>query len=135
MTAPADLAALDRGKYLRLTTFKRDGTAVPTPVWFVVDGSALLVWTDADSGKAKRIRNDGRVEVAPSDGRGKPTGAARTGQARQVDDEGTHRRAHDLLNRKYGLTKKAFEVGIEATRIARRRPKGTEAILEITLDP
>jgi PPOX class probable F420-dependent enzyme len=134
MTASADLATLDRGKYIRLTTFKRDGTAVPTPVWFAVDGSTLLVWTDAASGKAKRVRNDGRVEVAPSDGRGKPTGAVRSGTARQVDDEGTRRRAHDLLNRKYGVVKRTIEVGMEAARIARRRPKGADAILEITLE-
>jgi len=134
MTAPADLAALDRGKYVRLTTFRRDGTPVHTPVWFAVDGTSLLVWTDGASGKAKRIRNDARVEVAPSDGRGKPTGAVRTGTARIVETDAEERRGHDVLNRKYGLTKRGIELGYEVARIVRRQPKGADAVLEITLD-
>jgi PPOX class probable F420-dependent enzyme len=135
MTAPADLAALDRGKYVRLTTFKRDGTAVHTPVWFAVDGTTLVVWTDAASGKVKRIRNNPAVEAAPSDGRGRPTGAVRTGTARLLDDDADQRRGHDLLNRKHGLVKKGIELGYEAARIARRQPKGADTIVEITLHP
>lgn len=60
---------LARGTYLSLTTFRRDGTAVPPPVWLVRDGKALRVITQADSGKAKRLRNDSRVLVAPCDAR------------------------------------------------------------------
>ena len=61
---------LARGKYLSLTTFRRDDTAVATPVWLVRDGDALRVITQADSGKAKQLRNDSRVLVAPCDARG-----------------------------------------------------------------
>jgi uncharacterized protein len=53
-----------RGKYLSLTSFKRDGTGVATPVWFVADGDRLLVTTDAQSFKAKRIRRNPAVTVA-----------------------------------------------------------------------
>jgi PPOX class probable F420-dependent enzyme len=134
MTAPADLAALDRGKYVRLTTFRRDGTPVHTPVWFAVDGTTLVVWTDASSGKVKRIRANPAVEVAPSDGRGRPTGVVRTGTARLLDAELDRQRGHDLLNRKYGLVKKAIEAGYEVARIVRRQPKGADTVLEITLD-
>jgi uncharacterized protein len=134
MTAPADLAALDRGKYIRLTTFRRDGTAVHTPVWFAVDGTVLLVWTDAASGKAKRIRNNPAVEVAPSDSRGRPTGAVRTGRARLVDDDAGQRRGHDVLNRKYGLVKRGIEAGYEVARLVRRKPKGQDIIIELVLD-
>jgi PPOX class probable F420-dependent enzyme len=137
MSAPVDLAALDRGKYVRLTTTKRDGTAVPTPVWFAVDGDRLYVWTDGASGKAKRIRNNPAVEVVPCDGRGsvKQGAATRTGTARLVDDDDVRRRAHDVLNRKYGLTKKGIELGNDLLRRLRRKPRGTEAIIEIALDP
>lgn len=135
MTAPNDLADLDRQKYVRLTTFKRDGTAVHTPVWFAVDGTSLLVWTDGRSGKVKRLRNDPRVEVVASDARGRPKGEVRTGRGRRVDDDATHRRGHDLLNRKYGFAKRGWGVATELTRIVRRRTKGDDAILEITLDP
>ena len=61
------LESLATGKYLSLTTFKRDGSAVATPVWFVREGDALRVVTDVDAGKAKRIRNSGSVLVAPCD--------------------------------------------------------------------
>lgn len=135
MTAPADLAALDRGKYIRLTTFRRDGTPVHTPVWFAVDGTALVVWTDAASGKVKRLRANPAVEVAPSDARGRPTGAVRTGTATVLSGDTDHRRGHDLLNRKYGLVKKAIEAGYEIGRIVKRQPKGEDTVLEITLDP
>ncbi len=133
MTASPDLAELDRAKYLRLTTFKRDGTAVPTPVWFVVDGDTVLVWTDASSGKAKRIRNNAGVEVALCDSRGKPKGVARPAQAALLDDLADHRRAHDLLDRKYGLMKRGIELGQVVNRLVRRRPEGAEAVVAITL--
>jgi uncharacterized protein len=135
MTAPPDLAALDREKYIRLTTFRRDGTPVHTPVWFAVDGDVLVVWTDAASGKVKRIRNRHDVEVTLSDGRGRVKDAAvvRSGTARLLDDDVSHRRAHDLLNRKYGLVKRGIEVGYEVARRVRRQPKGQEAVVEISL--
>lgn len=53
------------GKYLSLTSFKRDGTGVATPVWFVDDGERLLVTTGADSFKVKRIRRNPHVTIAP----------------------------------------------------------------------
>ena len=52
------------GKYLSITSFKRDGTGVATPVWFVREGGRLLVQTDANSGKVKRIRRNPQVLVA-----------------------------------------------------------------------
>lgn len=59
------------GKYLSLTTYRRDGTPVATPVWFVWNDGTIYVQTDADSGKVKRIRNDPRVTVAPCSATGK----------------------------------------------------------------
>ena len=63
-TAPP-LAARFPGKYISLVSFKRDGTPVATPLWFVVDGERLLAITDAHSAKVKRIRRDPEVTVAP----------------------------------------------------------------------
>jgi uncharacterized protein len=59
------------GKYLRLTTFRRDGTPVATPVWFVQEGDRLLVRTGGDSGKVKRIRNNASVTVADASATGR----------------------------------------------------------------
>lgn len=62
------------GKYLSLTSFRRDGTPVATPVWFVADDGRLLVEADGGSYKVKRIRRDARVRVAVCDARGRLRG-------------------------------------------------------------
>jgi uncharacterized protein len=62
------------GKYLSVTTFKRDGTPVATPVWFVQDGGRLLIETESTSGKVKRIRHNPEVLVAPCTASGKLRG-------------------------------------------------------------
>src|SRR5450759_2258846 len=49
-------ASMFRGKYLSVISYKRDGTSVATPVWFVEEDGRLLVGTGAASGKVKRIR-------------------------------------------------------------------------------
>ncbi|MGM0386875.1 MAG: PPOX class F420-dependent oxidoreductase [Actinomycetota bacterium] len=61
---------LAREHYVRLTTFRRDGTPVPTPVWLARDGDAIVVITGAGTGKVKRLRHTTRVLVAPCDARG-----------------------------------------------------------------
>ena len=60
----ADLDAVFPGRYLSITTFKRDGTGVATPVWFVSDGTRLFAFTDLHSAKVRRIHNNPRVLVA-----------------------------------------------------------------------
>jgi hypothetical protein len=71
MTHSHTLAHLAAEKYVRLTTFRRDGTPVPTPVWVIGDGTDLLVATGATSGKVKRLRHTPRVLLAPCDQRGR----------------------------------------------------------------
>ncbi|TDC80006.1 PPOX class F420-dependent oxidoreductase [Micromonospora sp. KC606] len=97
-----DLDRLAAEKYVLLTTFRRDGRAVATPVWAVRDGDALAVWTAADSGKVKRIRRDGAVTVAPCDVRGRPRGPAAPGHAVLCGPEESDR-IRDLVKRKYRL--------------------------------
>ena len=58
------------GKYLSLTTYRRDGTPVSTPVWFVEEGGRLFVTTGAESYKAKRLRRNPVAMVAPCTARG-----------------------------------------------------------------
>ncbi|WP_435186961.1 PPOX class F420-dependent oxidoreductase [Streptomyces sp. bgisy126] len=93
---------LRRGRYVSLTTFRKNGTGVATPVWYAVEGSELYAWTRTDSWKVKRLRNDPRVEAAVCDMRGNvPEGAARvTGEARLVTGEEL-RHVRKLLLRKY----------------------------------
>ncbi len=69
----ATVGTLADEKYVVLTTFRRDGTPVKTPVWVVDLGEGRLgFWTSSGSGKAKRLAHTDRVTVQASDGRGKP---------------------------------------------------------------
>jgi PPOX class probable F420-dependent enzyme len=97
-----DLDTIGDASYALVTTYRRDGRAVPTPVWVVRDGDAVAVWTPTDSGKVKRVRRDGTVLVGPCDVRGRPTGDQVPGMAVVLDAAGTDR-VRDLLVRKYGL--------------------------------
>lgn len=123
-----DLDELAAEKYVLLTTFRRDGRAVPTPVWAVRDGDALAVWTAADSGKVKRIRRDGTVTVAPCDVRGRPHGPAVRGYARLCDPAGTQR-IRDLVKQKYRLLGRLTLLGSRL----RRGERGTVGV-RVTLD-
>jgi PPOX class probable F420-dependent enzyme len=122
--------ALPDAEYVSLTTFRRSGAAVATPVWAAPDGGTLVVWTRADSGKVKRLRHTARVLVAPCDVRGRLTGPAVEGVASFVDPAGWPA-ALAALRRRYGLR---FQLGYVTSRAWTRltRP-GTErhALLRI----
>ena len=98
-------AVLDGLKYLSLESFRKSGQGVPTPVWFAGDPSGgepqtLFVYSSVDSGKAKRIRNNPRVRVAPCDMRGKLLGDWIEARAEIVTGAQAER-AVRLLNQKY----------------------------------
>ena len=100
MTTPLDV--LGDADYVLLTTFRKSGVPVPTPVWVVRNGDELQVWSNPAAGKLKRIRNSGRVELAPCSLRGKPRGRSVEGVARLLTDDEA-RPMLDLLVKKYGL--------------------------------
>ncbi|MFE7602076.1 PPOX class F420-dependent oxidoreductase [Streptomyces sp. NPDC057494] len=91
-----------RSRYVSLTTFRKNGTGVPTPVWHAVEGDELYVVSRDDAWKVKRLRNDPRVEVAVCDMRGNVAeGAERyAGTGRLVEGEELNR-IRRLLYRKY----------------------------------
>jgi PPOX class probable F420-dependent enzyme len=132
MPAPkaTDTPALARERFIRVTTFKRDGTPVATPVWCAGDNGSLLVFTEANSGKVKRLRHDPRVSVAPCSARGKPLGPAVDGDAEIVDDTV---RVEALLDRKYGWVWAAYNLLTAAVRGVRRQPPPKAVTLRITL--
>lgn len=80
-TSPSCFGLLACEQYVALTTSRRDGTPVTTPVWAVPSAGNMYVYTPGRTGKAKRIRNDGRVTLAPCDRRGMIHGEAVSGQA------------------------------------------------------
>ena len=87
------------GKYLSVTTFRRDGSPVATPVWFVVEDGELLVVTSPTSGKVRRIRHDPRVRFAPCSARGAVRGETFDGIASVVSSDVAH--VKGLMERKY----------------------------------
>ncbi|MFI9272296.1 PPOX class F420-dependent oxidoreductase [Kitasatospora sp. NPDC052896] len=121
----AQLERLSRGKYLLVTSYRKDGSPVATPVWVVRDGPALGVWTATDSWKVKRIRRRPDVLVGPCDVRGKPTGLSVPARAELLDTAGTSR-YRALLARKYGVLGRLTMLG---SRIRR----GTEGTVGIRL--
>jgi uncharacterized protein len=94
-------------KFVLLTTFRKDGRAVPTAVWVAAVPDGLGVWTPSGSGKVKRIRRDATVTLAACDRRGNPTGPAVDGSAVILDADGTAR-VRAAVRRKYGLIGKAL---------------------------
>ena len=108
-----DFAALRGRKYALLTTFKRDGTPIPTPVWFGVgEDGRMYVRSEAKVGKVKRIRNDPHVRVAPSTMRGKPTGPTTEGRGRVLPPE-EEARAEAAIAANYGLFRRFYERGAD----------------------
>jgi uncharacterized protein len=91
-------------KYISLTTFRKTGVGVATPVWFGEEDGKLYVMTRSDMGKAKRIRNNPRVRVAPCTIRGTVTGAEFAATAHLLPPE-EHARARQTINRKYWMAR------------------------------
>jgi PPOX class probable F420-dependent enzyme len=102
------LSQFEKRSYLNLETFRKSGQGVPTPVWFAEDQGVLYVTSDANAGKVKRIRNNGRVRVAPCDGGGGLLGEWVEAQARLVTDPQVIEKVKRLFRRKYGLTVTMF---------------------------
>jgi uncharacterized protein len=93
-------AAVHEQKYISLTTFRKNGLGIATPVWFGEEADKLYVMTRSDMGKMKRIRNNPQVRVAPCTVRGKVTGPEFTAVARILPQE-EHARARQTIDRKY----------------------------------
>lgn len=120
------------GKYVSITSFKRDGTAVATPVWFVQEDGRLLVQTDADSGKVKRIRRNPHVTVAPCTATGRLLADPLPAQAELLPD-GELGRVERLMAAKYRIDLVVIKP-IRALQAALRRgrPRPQPVILAIT---
>jgi PPOX class probable F420-dependent enzyme len=122
-TGNAEVDRLASGAYVALTTYRRDGTAVPTPVWVSSDGAKLYVWTEAGSGKVARIRHRALVLLAPCDARGRPQGSEVDASARVLDDPAEVGVVARLHRAKYGVQFSAVGFG---ARLFRRRIVGIE---------
>jgi PPOX class probable F420-dependent enzyme len=88
--------------YIALETFRKSGEGVITPVWVAAEDGKLYVWTLDNSGKVKRIRNNGRVRIAISDARGAPKSEWVEAQAHVLDDPASDQKQQQRLAKKYG---------------------------------
>lgn len=120
--APALADALGDESYVSLTTFRKSGDPVATPVWVARDGSDLVVTTPRSSGKVKRLRHTSRVELRPCARTGKVADGAPTHHGRATLDDGSisGERATRALAAKYGWQYRL--IGLVEPLLRRRRP-------------
>lgn len=130
-----DLEALFPGRYLSVTSFKRNGAGVATPLWFVNDGSRLLALTDLHSAKVRRIRRDPHVLVAPCRPGGKLRGEPIPARAEVLTDTVDLERVQQLLMERYKLTYRVVMLAYRVGRRLRRQPQIPEgAAVAITVE-
>ncbi len=125
--------ALSDEKYMLLTTFRRDGTPVATPVWVVrLDDERVGFWTSSGSGKAKRLAHTARVTVTPCDARGRVKQGAATVDATARVVTGSE--LEDIRTRivaKYGLMTKFTKLlaTIVGLLLGKRIPYGDRGVV------
>ncbi|MFI9492194.1 MULTISPECIES: PPOX class F420-dependent oxidoreductase [Streptomyces] len=114
-----------RSEYVSLTTYRKDGTPVATPVWSAADGDVLYIWTRSDSWKVKRLRDDSRVRVTVCDVRGRIAEGAPSaeGTARLLDAAGTAA-VRKLLARRYTWKFWLVDVPAMVVRLGKRPHTG-----------
>ncbi|HTW42810.1 MAG TPA: PPOX class F420-dependent oxidoreductase [Solirubrobacteraceae bacterium] len=110
------VAEVGRHKRTLVVTYRRDGTAVPTPVWAAQADGRFYVRTERTAGKVKRLRRDPRVLIAPCIVRGRPLGAPLEATARVLAGE-EELRAERTLAGRYGLGRALFERAMDALRV------------------
>lgn len=122
---PDRFAPLAKETFVVLTSFRRDGTPVSTPVNIAVAGDRAYIQTGRDTAKVKQILRDSRVTVAPSTARGRATGPAIEATARLLEGDEAPR-AVALINRKHPIIHKVL------VRLGHRVTKTQPALLELS---
>jgi len=106
----SDFSGLEGREYALLVTFRKNGTAVPTPVWFaLLDERRFVTRTEERTAKVGRIRRDPHARVIPCDPRGKPLGPGVDGTARILEPGEECERAEAALDRHYGRKRRIYE--------------------------
>ncbi len=97
------LKQFEKQQYLNIETFRKNGQGVKTPVWFAQDGETLHVWTQTGAGKAKRIRNNGTVRIAPCTSSGQLLGDWQDAHAKTDESPEAIKHVEKLMQKKYGV--------------------------------
>ena len=126
-------AVMFRGRYLSLTSYRRDGTPIVTPVWFADENGAILVQTDAASGKVKRIRRNPSVRIALCTARGRLLGPQVAGTAALLAESETPG-VERLIAAKYRLEMPVVTALWAVKRFLHLgRPRTRQVVLSITV--
>jgi hypothetical protein len=89
-------------KYINLETYKKDGTPIRTPVWFVIDKNLIYVITRESTGKVKRLRNNQNVRIVPCSFKGEPKNEWVKGAAEKITGDEADK-VIKLRKKKYGM--------------------------------
>jgi len=127
----AERDAVLTAQYVALTTYRRDGTPVTTPVWAAAEGESLYLFTNASAGKVKRLRNSSRAAVAPCTASGKVTGAQLPAEAFNLASDQMPK-VWGLLIKKYGIAARLFATYDRLRGLLRMQPS---AGIEVRLTP
>ena len=90
-------------KYINLETYKKDGTPIRTPVWFVIDNDLIYVITMESTGKVKRLKNNQEVRIVSCSFKGKPKNGWVKAKAEKITGEEADN-AIKLRKKKYGMS-------------------------------
>ncbi len=112
-----DWEVVGRANYVSFTSYRKDGSAVSTPVWIAPAGGKLYFFSEVGAYKVKRIRRNPAVTLQPCDVRGRtiPGSPVVEGTARVLDHAETPR-IRKIINRKYRLLGPLSEFGVWITR-------------------
>jgi uncharacterized protein len=126
---------LSREKYVSFTTFRKNGAAVPTPVWIVDFNGKLAFTTESDSGKAKRLRNNPKVSLRPCDSRGKVADGAPTVTGTAVLVRGAeHDEVWKVVRRKYRVLAPMIAAWSSVKGLVSKKSRPADTAVIITLD-
>ena len=90
-------------EFIVLTTYRKSGAAIPTTVWFAYDQGKIYITTNTTAGKIKRVRNNGHVQMTPSDRIGNLLGQPEVaGDAKEALTSEEKAQARAALEQKYG---------------------------------
>src|SRR5207302_9140061 len=124
---------LRREQCIALTTFRKTGEAVTTPVWFAESLGMIYVETHGDAGKLKRLRYTARVTLAPCTYSGKVTGSVSEGKARILTESEESTAASVALAKKYGVMRSLYHFVRNARRMLQRKAKA--GVVYIAIEP
>lgn len=117
----SDRTAVLTAQYVALTTYRRDGTPVTTPVWAAAEGDSLYLFSNAKAGKVKRLRNSSRAAIAPCTATGKVTGAQLPAEAFNLTSDQMPK-VWKLLTKKYGIAAHLFVAFDRVRALLRMQP-------------